>query len=482
MASYSETALIVVAGYHQPIDGQSQCIPCAAGERQPDSGAAECMKCDVGQSSVAGSASCNMCADEYFRPVAHLPAKECRSCSELRGIICHSDATTETLKLQKGHWRLAPNTSKAYMCTTKGNVTACIGGAFGDASCLEGHGGPLCQSCLESQHYFDGDSAACVACPEGGAGTAAAVFISIAAGIMLCAGLLYFLHEQESREYDRCSVPLRRAVHTIQMFASSIGLVAKLKVVLNFAQVIATLDGTYAIGLPEAWFDWTTFWRIIGDINWMGWVVPADCIVGSGLLQKLLLRALIPLGVVVAMPIIGGAVSCLQECCTSSSARKHVNRNSGADLIRSGNRSRFIRLAVIRGVLRWLPVSLVLAFCFTPSVSASIFRAWHCKSYAFDDVEEHSFLAEDPSVRCDGSDEHNEILVVAWVLVVIWPVGMVVLYASLLVPCRFMLLDETNESPLLDATTFLHRDYKPAFYWWEVRCRDSNRGCRSYAR
>jgi len=73
-------------------------------------------------------------------------------------------------------------------------------------------------------------------------------------------------------------------------------------------------------------------------------------------------------------------------------------------------------------------------------------------------------------VRCDGSEEHSEILSVAWILVAVWPIGMVVLYAALLIPLRFMLLDEMSysDSPLVRATAFLHRDYKTVYYWWEV--------------
>ena len=88
------------------------------------------------------------------------------------------------------------------------------------------------------------------------------------------------------------------------------------------------------------------------------------------------------------------------------------------------------------GALDWLPASLVLAFCFTPSVSAAVFRAWHCVSYAYDEMEDYSFLAQDLSVRCDGSDEHNSILAIAWVLVIIWPIGMLVLYGEPHDSCR----------------------------------------------
>ena len=64
-------------------------------------------------------------------------------------------------------------------------------------------------------------------------------------------------------------------------------------------------------------------------------------------------------------------------------------------------------------VVRTIPVNRVLAYCFTPSVTASIFRAWYCISFAHTEREDRSFLAEDLSVRC-GSDEHNNVVAVAW--------------------------------------------------------------------
>ena len=56
---------------------------------------------------------------------------------------------------------------------------------------------------------------------------------------------------------------------------------------------------------------------------------------------------------------------------------------------------------------------------------------------------------------------------VAWLMVAVWPIGMVLLYLAVLIPCRFMLLDDTSSSPLLDATAFLHREYKEHFFRWE---------------
>lgn len=95
-----------------------------------------------------------------------------------------------------------------------------------------------------------------------------------------------------------------------------------------------------------------------------------------------------------------------------------------------------------------------------PSVSASIFRAWHCLKFTLSDLEEHTYLADDLRVRCD-SPEHSRILTVAWPMVALWPIGSLATYAALLIPCRFNFLDEKGSTPLLRATAFLHKDFQP---------------------
>eukprot|EP00966_Prymnesium_polylepis_P134589 3110986-Prymnesium_polylepis.1 len=110
-----------------------------------------------------------------------------------------------------------------------------------------------------------------------------------------------------------------------------------------------------------------------------------------------------------------------------------------------------------------MPLSLALTFCFTPSVSATVFRTWHCLPFVYDDMETHSYLAEDLSIRCDDSQEHSDMIAIAWLLIGIWPVGMCIIYAALLMPCRFALLDNASASPLVYATAFLHRDYQAAW-------------------
>ena len=47
------------------------------------------------------------------------------------------------------------------------------------------------------------------------------------------------------------------------------------------------------------------------------------------------------------------------------------------------------------------------------------------------------------------------------------PVGMVLLYMTALLPCRGNLHDRI-QTPLTQATRFLHKDYKLDFFAWEL--------------
>jgi hypothetical protein len=124
---------------------------------------------------------------------------------------------------------------------------------------------------------------------------------------------------------------------------------------------------------------------------------------------------------------------------------------------------------MMQGFTEGLPTSLILAFCFTPSVSAAIFRVWYCVSFYYDEEVKHYFLAGDLTVRCeDSSPEYASLTSLAWVLVALWPIGMLVVYATMLLPCGKTIIHEEPATWLVRATAFLHIDYKPHFFWWEI--------------
>ena len=103
------------------------------------------------------------------------------------GVITGGDIST--LFLKPGHWRLSSLTTDLRACE-RGEAGACRGGvAPGDASCDEGHSGPLCRVCVQA-HYFDNGS--CSRCPDLGVRFAARA-VPLFFGLLIMYGFFVFL-------------------------------------------------------------------------------------------------------------------------------------------------------------------------------------------------------------------------------------------------------------------------------------------------
>ena len=214
---------------------------------------------------------CSICAEHYFRPTAASWAiAECDDCPA--DSECPMNTTLATMQLHPGFWRLSNLTSKIYEC--KGGNQSCLGGATpADASCATGHAGPQCAICTEPRFYYD--KGQCKRCPEEGGGIALLIGMIVLVAV-LCI-VTFWLHEQRGASKLAClSIRLRRLTHHVQAKLRSIGLVVKLKLAITFCQIIAALDTTYAIGLPDTWFEWTSWLRFFGELDWLGWVVPSE--------------------------------------------------------------------------------------------------------------------------------------------------------------------------------------------------------------
>ena len=114
------------------------------------------------------------------------------------------------------------------------------------------------------------------------------------------------------------------------------------------------------------------------------------------------------------------------------------------------------------GLLRALPYLLFLAFYAFPIVSSRAFQAFDCEE--FDNGTR--FLRADYSLDCNGA-EYGRVFFLAWVAIALYPVCISLLYLTLLLAARKAILTE-QPTDLSCSLTFLHQDYKPSMYWWEV--------------
>ena len=113
----------------------------------------------------------------------------------------------------------------------------------------------------------------------------------------------------------------------------------------------------------------------------------------------------------------------------------------------------------------------VISFCVLPGVTRAIFSAFDCVSFEFEGTETFRYLRRDLRIRCSddsglSTSEHQRLQTLAVFLAFVWPVATPLIFMFLLRKAREAIKD-ARQSPLAAAISFLWREYKPAYFYWE---------------
>jgi hypothetical protein len=291
-----------------------------------------------------------------------------------------------------------------------------------------------CKKCTGGLYYENGH---CHSCPE--IGLRVAIWVPGVAVLCTLVWLLYLLWRMPHRAPQRL-LPVSHALRSLARGLKPLNLRPKFKVAMAFYQVVSVLDSTYSVRMPPSYTRWMNVFDVIG-FKWEDLLIPDGCLT-SGFVGKLLTTALGPLAAIAMAFLLSVAA-----------ASKRAGKES-------------VGRALMRGLLNATPFALLVTFCFVPSVSASIFASWSCEPYGSVDAvaimdatereETIEYLRKDLGVVCHDSDEHKRILTVAYVLMVLWPIGVWVLYAVLSYEIRRPILAHMP-TPLSRATRFLHQ-------------------------
>ena len=137
-------------------------------------------------------------------------------------------------------------------------------------------------------------------------------------------------------------------------------------------------------------------------------------------------------------------------------------------------------------VLRALPPIGLISFLSFPAVATQAFRAFDCDCFE----DGRSFLTADYSLMCEASGcvmggealvtpswsrktpaaftpEYRRVHMLAWLAIVLYPICIPALYTALLIAAR-KALHNNKVTPLSKALEFLHREYEPRYFWWEI--------------
>jgi len=118
-------------------------------------------------------------------------------------------------------------------------------------------------------------------------------------------------------------------------------------------------------------------------------------------------------------------------------------------------------------LLAGLPPVLKCLFFVYPVVNTIAFQAFPCIVFDRGEAFESSWLIADVAVQCDDPASYGGVLGLAWLAVVLYPIGALVVCGTLLMRARHAILRD-DPSDLSEALAFLYKEYKPDFFWWEL--------------
>jgi len=364
--------------------GSVACDACEAGRYAANAGQGLCVPCPHPLSSVNGSTICSFCEDDYYLrdtsadsdDIFTSPTEYCKPCPT--NAVCPDNTILSTLVLPRGFWRASPSSAVLTECRLFGGdaeagEARCAGNERGakpasrlleeagsDEYCASGFKGPECQLCAAENHYLvNGDE--CKKCAP--RGTAAALIVGLVLGLCVACGLAAYIYSMASWRKKPCiGGPLRLADRASALYAKLCP-TPKMKIMFAFYQVVLALSSTYSAGMPAEWTTWADPLATVIAIDWTRSILPEQCL-GYGM--RLLAVALSPVALIALLMGMGIAL------------RLHHWRAAPPP------RPKLWAEAAL-GLLDLTPAGLVLIFCFVPSITASVFRAWSCQAPPADD-------------------------------------------------------------------------------------------------
>jgi len=415
--------------------------------------------------------------------------------------MAHGSTSLATVNITRGYWRAGKNATTMYLCSAEGRADGtCVGGTNsgldGSGYCLKGLIGPRCQICDTPGTYLSISTGQCEECPL----LEDRLMLPLqVVGMLFTAGLAVHVLGKRVQTHARKLLrpsqiqwlqELRAFVTRVKARVQQLELAPRLKLLFTFYELASTLTVVYGVELNAenrklyedsvAVFSWFT-------LNVDQYLIPGQCAI-SGFQARLVLRALPPLVLIAAIPIgcmLLFFMRSLWVRLTSTADNNYSDAASNEDLPpapatapaaapphQRWNRSlhRFAKPAIAMS----LPLSLSASFCLCPGVSRGIFASWDCESFELDVAgNKRSFLREDLTIICSDSTGSSDLsrfgalVQLAVVFLLCWPIGMPLLYLLVLVPNRTA-LQQRRRTQMVRATEFLHKEYAPMYFWWEV--------------
>ncbi|CAN0108913.1 unnamed protein product [Ectocarpus sp. 12 AP-2014] len=331
--------------------------------------------------------------------------------------------TFETLSISPGYWRATNQSDKILPCF---NAGACNGGETGaDLFCAHGYMGPYCAVCGDG--YSPSLAHTCTRCSRSRRQglMVATVFAALLAVCATGATFRYLLSTEFEEKNIGCFRKTFRAI-PLQAF----------KIIIVVWQILTQFAAAANVTYPRVYQDLLSAIDII-NVD-LGSMISAGCLwSGVDFHDRLLVSTIGPL-LAIGMLALTYLVA--------------LRRNATA-----GH-------AVIEKIRhKHVTVLLFVTFLVYSSVSSMVFKTFACDS--LDDG--NNYLRADYRILCSTS-KHLALQVYAGVMAVVYPVGIPLLYATLLFKHREILVSASADKAAAQPISSLWEAYKPERFYYEV--------------
>ena len=347
-----------------------------------------------------------------------------------------------TLPIKPGYYRHSNRSVDVRRCpdasancddasTCAESTSGCRGTVDGGSVCYPDLKGVFCQTCAVRDDsallYYrparGGARASCEVCTDTIGRTVGAMMGGLLGGALVL-GLLRRLSAS-------CLSKARRA--TLAAWWDTFAPQNKLKLIISGAMITTKLASVYDVDFPAQVKQLLNLFSLALAFG-IEVSTPLACVGLDGYRPRLLFSMLAPPALAAAI-----VVATLVRLCL--------------------NTRRAISLVELRD--KATPWLLRLAFLSYPVVTNTAFDAFPCHTLA-----EGEWLKADVAIQC-GTAEHEQAIRLAWAAIVAYPIGLLVLSAALLFRARHV-IHEHRPTQFSKAIRFLHAEYKPSVFWWEL--------------
>ncbi len=485
----SDRPIACPVGYIAPAARSGQCVPCAPGSFQNVAGRHECKPCPLGSYCPAGSpdpigcengagisnavtlivrasspSDCQ-CKPDYYNSASDESANlNCTACPYGTDCRWSSGATLTTLPVKRGYYRLhtdsvdvrrcpdaAVNCVKASECQESNSGCSGTAGGQNDSSTFGGRRRLQAGNTTlpgESGCYNDLTGVFCRLCAPRDDGVLV---------YYVAATTSHRAHCQECRQTARDSILLfcgylgLAAMSALLLFCMYRACLSKrrklqlhsawrsftphhkIKILIGLYMIVYFVPDVYEVEMPPTVKSMLSTFAVSESFGFDGVMSVLQCLQMPHYTHLLAAYMVIPL--VLALVVFVVALGRMINTCNCTAF--------GA----------LLEMA--------LPLCLKLAWSVFPLVTNLAFDAFACYEFT-----ESTWLKVDVSIQC-YTDQHDEAIALAWVALLVYPIGTLALNAALLYAARHAILNN-KPTPLSVAIAFLHREFEPQYFWWEL--------------